>query len=61
MNKPAEKLAWNLLVRAKIVLGEEGSAPSPIDLQRLHDAVVAIETDCVKNGVFKWKNAGCAK
>lgn len=57
MNKPAQQLAWNLLTAAKIALGEKGSTPSPIDRERLHDAVVAIENACVKNGVFKWGNA----
>lgn len=61
MNKPAQKLADNLLLAAKIALGVEGSTPSPIDRKRLFDAVCAIENACVINGKFKWKNAGCAK
>lgn len=54
-------LVWNLLATAKIVLGAKGSTPSPTDRKRLYDAVVAIETACVKDGKFKWKNAGGAK
>lgn len=61
MNKPAKKLLYNLLIAAKMALGEAGSIPSPTDRKRLYDAVVAIEDECVKDGVFKWKNAGCAK
>ena len=59
--KTADKLVWNLLMAAKIALGAKGSTPSPADRQRLYDAVVAIETACVKDGKFMWKNAGCAK
>lgn len=61
MNKPAQKLANDLLLAAKIALGAPGSTPSPCDRQRLYDAVVAIENACVKDGVFRWKNAGCGK
>ena len=61
MNKPAQKLATNLLMAAKIALGAEGSTPSPIDRKRLFDAVVAIENACVIDGKFKWKNAECTK
>jgi len=61
MNKPAQRLADNLLMAAKIALGAQGSTPSPIDRKRLYDAVVDIENACVIAGTFKWKNAGCAK
>lgn len=60
MNKSAQQLACDLLIAAKIALGAEGSTPSPTDRKRLYDAVVAIENACVKDGKFKWKNAGCA-
>jgi hypothetical protein len=60
MNKPAQRLAYDLLIAAKIALGAEGSTPSPIDRKRLYDAVVDIENACVIDGKFKWKNAGCA-
>jgi hypothetical protein len=61
MNKAAQQLADNLLMAAKIALGAEGSTPSPTDRKRLYDAVVAIENECVINGKFKWKNAGCTQ
>jgi hypothetical protein len=61
MNTTVQQLADNLLMSAKIALGAKGSTPSPQDRQRLFDAVCAIENACVKNGKFKWKNAGCAK
>ena len=61
MNKAAQRLANNLLMASKIALGAEGSTPSPIDRKRLFDAVCAIENECVINGKFKWKSAGCAK
>lgn len=57
MNKPAQRLAYDLLMAAKIALGAEGSTPSPTDRKRLFDAVVAIENACVLNGKFKLKNA----
>lgn len=60
MNKASKKLATDLLIAAKIALGAAGSTPSPIDRQRLLDAVIAIEDNCVKNGKFNWNNAGCA-
>jgi len=61
MNKAARKLADDLLIAAKVALGAAGSTSSPIDRQRLLDAVIAIEGKCVKKGNFKWNNAGCAK
>jgi|GEM_PF-5558767 hypothetical protein len=61
MNKAAQQLADNLLMAAKVALGATGSIPSPIDRKRLYDAVVAIENECIKDGKFKWKYAGCEK
>ena len=61
MNKPAQRLADNLLMAANIALGAAGSTPSPIDRKRLYDAVVAIENACIKKGKFKWNNAKVAK
>jgi len=57
MNKPAQELAYNLLIAAKIALGAQGSTPSPDDRQRLYDAVIAIEDACIIDGTFNFKNA----
>jgi len=58
MNKPAQKLFNNLWLSAIAVAasGKE-TTPSPADLRRLYDAISSIEDACIKDGIFKWKNA----
>jgi hypothetical protein len=57
MNMAAQQLADELMMAAQAVLGVSGSIPSIIDLQRLHDAVIATEKACIVDGLFEWKNA----
>lgn len=61
MDRNQKKLCNNLFIASKCVLGTGRSSPSPADLQRIYDAVVAIETECVTDGEFRWKNAKAAK